>query len=145
MESGAKRAEGERWRFSARERSDKAPVAQLVEQLPFKEKVRGSNPLGGTKTWDKVIKQKFIMVLPIIGYFLIGFLEWVLAAQRTLAISQKRAILASAFVVLENLLWGLVIYSFLTEFSNILAILSYSFGGALGTFFNLKINGKILS
>jgi len=53
--------------------------------------------------------------------------------------------LASAFVVLENLLWGLVIYSFLTEFSNILAILSYSFGGALGTFFNLKINGKILS
>jgi len=117
----------------------------LVEQLPFKEKVRGSNPLGGTKIWDKVKKQKFIMVLPIIGYFLIGFLEWVLAAQRTLAISQKRALLASAFVVLENLLWGLVIYSFLTEFSNIFAILSYSFGGAFGTFFNLKINGKILS
>jgi uncharacterized protein YebE (UPF0316 family) len=85
------------------------------------------------------------MVLPIFGYFLIGFLEWVLAAQRTLAISQKRAFLASVFVVLENLLWGLVIYSFLTEFSNIFAILSYSFGGALGTFFNLKINGKLLS
>jgi hypothetical protein len=78
------------------------------------------------------------MVLPIIGYFLIGFLEWVLAAQRTLAISQKRAILASAFVVLENLLWGLVIYSFLTEFSNILAILSYSFGGALRNIFQFK-------
>ena len=25
-----------------------APVAQVVEQLPFKEKVRGSSPLGGT-------------------------------------------------------------------------------------------------
>ena len=38
----------ERQRDSTGEASDNAPVAQLVEQLPFKEKVRGSNPLGGT-------------------------------------------------------------------------------------------------
>ena len=27
----------------------RAPVAQLVEQFPFKEEVGGSNPPGGTK------------------------------------------------------------------------------------------------
>jgi len=85
------------------------------------------------------------MILPIIGYFLIGFLEWILAAQRTLAISQKKALLASVFVILENLLWGLLLYSFVVNFVNIFAVLSYSLGGAFGTLFVIKINDKLLS
>jgi uncharacterized protein YebE (UPF0316 family) len=84
------------------------------------------------------------MLLEILLYFWIGFLEWILASQRTLAISQKRAILASIFVVFENLLWWLVIYYFIQNFSNFFIILSYSFGSAFGTFLNLKLNGKFL-
>ena len=33
-----------------------APLAQLVEQIPFKDKVTGSNPVRGTSTDSKLIE-----------------------------------------------------------------------------------------
>ena len=40
-----------------------APIAQLVEQLPFKEMVPGSNPGGGTYI--------FILLLILSGWFIL--------------------------------------------------------------------------
>ena len=39
-----------------------APIAQLVEQLPLKETVVGSNPTGGT--WKRNISTKEVHILP---------------------------------------------------------------------------------
>ena len=39
-----------------------APIAQLVEQLPLKEMVVGSNPTGRTKTKESALQQIFCLV-----------------------------------------------------------------------------------
>ena len=51
-------------RCARRAKNDIAPIAQLVEQLPLKEMVRGSNPRGGTDRKNNI--QAFRLVIRII-------------------------------------------------------------------------------
>lgn len=39
-----------------------APLAQLVEQIPFKDKVTGSNPVRGTNIDSKLFDKSFILI-----------------------------------------------------------------------------------
>ncbi|BCX14418.1 MAG: hypothetical protein KatS3mg088_101 [Patescibacteria group bacterium] len=72
-------------------------------------------------------------------YLFIGFIEMFLATARTSLIAKGRNLSASIIVFIENLLYFFILYQLINQIErNIPVLISYSLGGSLGTFVNLK-------
>jgi len=78
-------------------------------------------------------------IIQIVVYLLVGFVEMFLATARTSFIAKGKNFSASAVVFLENIIYFFIILQFINNMHNNWPIfLSYSTGGALGTFVNLR-------
>jgi uncharacterized protein YebE (UPF0316 family) len=80
-----------------------------------------------------------IFVGSLIGFFVVGFVEMFLATQRTYWISKGRSSGAALLVFFESLIALLVIYQVANHLNNnLLLIVAYSLGNAIGTYINLE-------
>jgi len=79
------------------------------------------------------------ILLQILGYFGVGFVEMFLATQRTYWISKGRSRAAAFLVFFENFIALFLIYQFANNmYGNWPIYFSYSVGNAIGTFINLE-------
>ncbi|MFA5025184.1 MAG: DUF5698 domain-containing protein [Candidatus Shapirobacteria bacterium] len=75
----------------------------------------------------------------ILGYFAVGFVEMFLATQRTYWISKGRSRAAALLVFFENFLAIYIIYQIANNLGgNIIVLISYALGNAVGTYINLE-------
>jgi len=78
-------------------------------------------------------------ILQAIIYLFVGFIEMFLATARTSLIAKGKTFSASAIVFIENILYFIILFQFINNLDNNWPIfISYSLGGSLGTFANLK-------
>jgi len=78
-------------------------------------------------------------VIQAVIYLFVGFIEMFLATARTSFIARGRNFSASVVVFIENILYFFILYQLINHLENNLPVLiSYSLGGSLGTFVNLK-------
>jgi uncharacterized protein YebE (UPF0316 family) len=78
-------------------------------------------------------------IIQAITYLFVGFIEMFLATARTSFIAKGKNFRAAGIVFVENLLYFFILYQLLNHLENNLPVLiSYSLGGSLGTFVNLK-------
>jgi hypothetical protein len=79
------------------------------------------------------------IVLKIIEYFAIGFVEMFLATQRTYWISKGKSLGAALLVFFENFIAFFIIYKVSVSFSSEWPMfVFYAIGNALGTYVNLE-------
>lgn len=78
-------------------------------------------------------------LIQIVVYLFVGFIEMFLATARTSFIAKGKTFSASVIVFIENILYFVILYQLINNLSNNWPIfISYSLGGSLGTFVNLK-------
>lgn len=78
------------------------------------------------------------ILVQLLVYAFIGFIEMFLASRRTYYISKDKNIQASGIVFIENIVFLLVFYQILNNINNNWPVaISYSLGGSLGTLFKL--------
>ncbi len=78
-------------------------------------------------------------IIQIVIYLFVGFVEMFLATQRTSYIAKGKNLHASAIVFVENILYFAILFQLVNNLGNNWPVfVSYSTGGALGTFINLK-------
>lgn len=80
--------------------------------------------------------------MTVLTFCLVGFLEWLIATERTWLITKAEAAKAAGVVFLENLLAFFVLFQFVKNVDNWYIALAYSLGASLGTLFDLKIDLK---
>ena len=85
----------------------------------------------------KGVKKMSPLLLQLMIYPLIGFLEWFLALKRTQACISKQKTLLVTIVFIENLLGLLVLQNFIVSGDWVIAV-CYSIGGALGALLSLN-------
>ncbi len=79
------------------------------------------------------------IVIQILLSLTVGFVEMFLATARTSFIAKGKNLHASGIVFVENMLYFLILFQLMNNLgNNWLVFVSYSTGGALGTFVNLK-------
>lgn len=79
------------------------------------------------------------ILLKLLGYCAIGFVEMFLATQRTYWISKGQSRGAALLVFFENFIALFVIYQAANNFtSNWPAFVAYAVGNSIGTFVNLE-------
>lgn len=79
------------------------------------------------------------ITVQILLYLFVGFVEMFLATARTSFIAKGKNLNASAVVFVENILYFLILFQLLNNLQNNWPVfISYSTGGALGTFVNLR-------
>ncbi len=72
-------------------------------------------------------------------YLVVGFVEMFLATARTSFIAKGKNLHASAIVFLENMIYFAILFQLVNNIQNNWPVfISYSTGGALGTFMNLR-------
>ena len=80
-----------------------------------------------------------IILLQILGYFAVGFIEMFLATQRTYWISKGQSRAAALLVFFENFIAIYIIYQISNNLhGNFPVLISYALGNALGTYINLE-------
>lgn len=80
-----------------------------------------------------------VHLIQISVYLFVGFIEMFLATQRTSFIARGRTFGASIIVFVENILYFLILFQLINSLQNNWPVfVSYSLGGSLGTFVNLK-------
>ena len=78
-------------------------------------------------------------LIQILLYLFVGFVEMFLATARTSFIAKGKNLHASVIVFVENMLYFLILFQLIDSLQNNWPVfISYSTGGALGTFVNLK-------
>ena len=78
-------------------------------------------------------------VIQIVVYLLVGFVEMFLATARTSFIAKGKNLNASVIVFVENIFYFLILFQLINNIQNNWPVfISYSTGGALETFVNLK-------
>ncbi len=79
------------------------------------------------------------LLLQVLGYFCVGFVEMFLATQRTYWISKGRSKSAALLVFFENFIAFYVIYQVANNLQGQWGLLAaYSVGNAFGTYINLE-------
>lgn len=79
------------------------------------------------------------ILLQILGYFAVGFLEMFLATQRTYWISKGKSREAALLVFFETFVAMFVIYAIANKMgNNFLVLAAYALGNAIGTYINLE-------
>ena len=79
------------------------------------------------------------IVLQVLGYFGVGFLEMFLATQRTYWISKGKSREAALLVFFETFIAMYIIYIIANKMGNNFFVLtSYALGNAIGTYINLE-------
>lgn len=79
------------------------------------------------------------LILQVLGYFGVGFLEMFLATQRTYWISKGQSKGAALLVFFENFIAFYIIYNVANHLDGQWGLLvSYAFGNAIGTYINLE-------
>jgi hypothetical protein len=77
--------------------------------------------------------------IQIVLYLIVGFVEMFLATARTSFIAKGKNLHASAIVFVENILYFAILFQLVNNLQNNWPVfISYSTGGALGTFVNLR-------
>ncbi len=80
-----------------------------------------------------------VTFIQIILYLVVGFVEMFLATQRTSFVARGKNLGASVIVFVENILYFLILFQLINNLGNNWPVfVSYSLGGSLGTFINLK-------
>ena len=78
-------------------------------------------------------------LIQITLYLVVGFVEMFLATARTSFIAKGKNLHASAIVFIENMIYFAILFQLVDNIQNNWPVfISYSTGGALGTFVNLK-------
>jgi hypothetical protein len=86
-------------------------------------------------------KTSMTILLNVLLYFGVGFLEMFLATQRTYWISKGQSLGAALLVFFENFIAFFVIYQVANNFyGNWPIFVAYALGNSLGTFMNLEGN-----
>jgi len=79
------------------------------------------------------------IVLKILAYFGVGFLEMFLATQRTYWISKGKSKSAAVLVFFENFIALFIIYQIANNLQNDYPVfVAYALGNAIGTYINLE-------
>jgi hypothetical protein len=79
------------------------------------------------------------IILQVLGYFAVGFLEMFLATQRTYWISKGKSREAALLVFFETFIAMFIIYTVSNKMgNNVFVLVSYALGNAVGTYINLE-------